>query len=290
MSPKEVLEGAASMTVAPEQADPRGDRRWSLSRRGGFSFGPTLTRVVSLGLALGAWEAYGRAQEHTLSFAPLTTVLGALLRLGQEASFWVAFADTLSSLLIGLGLAIVIGIPLGILMGMSRIIGKMTEPYMNFLLALPMSTLVPIIVVAAGIGRASRILVIFLFAVFDIMFNAFAGMRLVDPRVVAMARSFNSSRRDLFSKVFLPSSLPAVMAGVRLGTGRALIGMVVAELLIVSVGVGKLINGFTARFRAPELFATILVLLFISMMILAVVKKIELRLFKWRPTADGGVE
>ncbi|MPZ22975.1 MAG: ABC transporter permease subunit [Dehalococcoidia bacterium] len=244
---------------------------------------PWAIRLGSLALLLGAWEIYGRAQDNPLSFVPLSEVIPALVDLVQRQEFWSAYQETLVPFIYGWLLAISIGLVLGLLTGTYQTISAIFRPYLAFLQALPMSAVIPVVVIALGIGMTSRVAVVFLFAIADMTINTASGVRYVDRQLVEMARSFGARERSLFLRVLLPGSTPGVMAGVRIATGRAVIGMVVVEFLLVSVGLGRLIGRFQGSFQTAELFATVLALSCFGVILLELVRRFERRLLRWRP-------
>ena len=137
-------------------------------------------------------------------------------------------------------------------------------------------------VILLGIGYPSRVLVVFLFAVVEITLNTAAGVRYVDRDLVEMGRSFKATEWRLFRKVILPASAPGIMAGVRIGTGRAVVGMVVVEILLVAVGVGRLILRYRGRFQSDNLYAVVLSLIIFGIVLLAVARRVERRVSRWK--------
>lgn len=243
---------------------------------------PWVVRSTSMVLLLGVWEFVGRQQETTLFFVPLSHVLGALWELIRTQEFWGAYGQTIIPFLWGWVLALVVGISAGLVIGRFRPILQLTAPYLTFLNALPISTLVPLAVILLGIGYPSRILVVFLFAVVEITLNTAAGVRYVDRDLIEMGRSFKATEWRLFRKVILPASGPGIMAGVRIGTGRAVVGMVVVEILLVAVGVGRLILRYRGRFQSDNLYAVVLSLIIFGIVLLAIAKRVERRVSRWK--------
>jgi ABC-type nitrate/sulfonate/bicarbonate transport system permease component len=243
---------------------------------------PWLFRIGSVGLVLLIWELYGRAQETTLFFVPFTSVVASLWELVRTAEFWDAYRQTFIPFIWGWLLSLVVGIALGLLIGRFRVFEALTRPYVTFLNALPVSTLVPIAVILLGIGYPSRILVVFLFGVIEVTLNTAAGVRYVDRELVEMGESFNGSHWRLFRKVILPAAVPGIMAGVRIGTGRAVVGMVVVEILLVAVGMGRLILRYRGRFQSAELFAVVLALILFGILLQVLARRVERRVSRWK--------
>lgn len=272
-----VVSRRGEMAVEAE-AQPAGSVRGSTAWR----WSPWAFRVGSVGVVLLIWELYGRAQETTLFFVPFTSVLGALWEQVQTAEFWDAYRQTFIPFVWGWLLSLAVGIVLGLLIGRFRTFDALTKPYLTFLNALPVSTLVPVAVILLGIGYASRILVVFLFGVVEVTLNTAAGVRYVNRDLVEMGESFNASQWKLFRKVILPASVPGIMAGVRIGTGRAVVGMVVVEILLVAVGMGRLILRFRGRFQSADLYAVVLALIIFGILLQVVARRIERRASRWK--------
>lgn len=243
---------------------------------------PWVVRSASLLVLVGVWEYVGRQQETSLFFVPISVVAGALWHLIQSGEFWDAYRQTMIPFLWGWVLAMGVGIVVGLIIGRFRVVLALTTPYLTFLNALPVSTLVPVAVILLGIGYPSRVLVVFLFAVVEIILNTAAGVRYVDREMVEMGRSFHGNEWRLFRKVILPASGPGIMAGVRIGTGRAVVGMVVVEILLVAVGVGRLILRFRGRFQSAELYAVVLSLIIFGIALLALARWVERRVSRWK--------
>lgn len=243
---------------------------------------PWVVRSSSMAVLLGVWEIVGRQQETTLFFVPLSQVLASLWELVRTQEFWGAYGQTIIPFLWGWILALAVGIVAGLVIGRFRPILQLTSPYLAFLNALPVSTLVPVAVILLGIGYPSRILVVFLFAVVEITLNTAAGVRYVDRDLIEMGRSFKATEWRLFRKVILPASGPGIMAGVRIGTGRAVVGMVVVEILLVAVGVGRLILRYRGRFQSDNLYAVVLSLIIFGIVLLAIAKRVERRVSRWK--------
>jgi ABC-type nitrate/sulfonate/bicarbonate transport system permease component len=154
---------------------------------------------------------------------------------------------TLRQLVAGFLIALVIAIPVGALMGRFRFVEDVLAPYVNTLFVTPKQALLPIVIVAVGIGFWYRTWIVVLFAVFFPIINTAAGVRYVDRELRETARAFETSRWRMFTRVYLPASAPFVVAGIRLGFGMAMKGMVIAELWILA-GAGKLLETFS---RSP---------------------------------------
>jgi ABC-type nitrate/sulfonate/bicarbonate transport system permease component len=240
---------------------------------------PWTVRIASLLVVGVAWELAGRIWGGIL-FPPLTDVLAALGRLIVDPEVHAALLDSFSAFALGLVAASIVGLVIGAVMGRVDLVGRFGVHYTAFFLAVPMSTLIPVVVVAAGVGLLARATVVFLFAVFEIIWNTYLGVHNVDRAKIEMATSYGARGLRLYGRVLIPAALPAILAGLRLGTGRAFIGMISAELLLASVGLGLLMKRFQSRFQSEELFAVVLLMLLIAAVVIGVMQFIERRLLR----------
>jgi ABC-type nitrate/sulfonate/bicarbonate transport system permease component len=125
----------------------------------------------------------------------------------------------------------------------------------------PMAAIIPLLMMSVGFGLASRVILVTILSIVMVVVNCRAGVRQVDPSLIEMARSFGATERQVWSRILLPGALPAIMTGIRLGVGRAVTGMVIVELLLVSAALGGLILEYRGLFKAPLLYGTIVIIL-----------------------------
>jgi NitT/TauT family transport system permease protein len=238
-------------------------------------------------LRLGSLAAFALGWEllaHTLDSLLLPTFTETLVALGRllaTGRLWEALWISNQAMAIGFALAAVVGVFLGLLMGRWRAVEKFVDPYLNILLVTPMSALIPVIIMAMGLGLASRVAVVFSFAVVIITVNTRAGARMVDPSWIEMAQAFGATERQMWLKVLLRGALAGILTGLRLGMMRAISGMVTVELLLIAVGVGRLILDLQGNFEAAGLYATIIVVVAESVILLLVFKRLERRAAPW---------
>lgn len=244
---------------------------------------PNALRLLSVITLALLWELAGRTGNARL-LPPLSVVATAWLDLLISGQLFQALAISLQALAIGFGLSVLLGVPLGLLMGRYRRLNEFLEIYMTAMLTVPMISFIPFLVIAFGLGLHSRVWIVFLFAFVIIAINTTAGVRNVEPAYTEMARSFGARERDLFIKVILPAALPMIMAGIRLGMGRAVLGMVTSEMILAVVGFGAMLMTFGASFNSPALFATILSIVLLAVALLALIQYLDRRLIPWRTT------
>ena len=228
------------------------------------------------------WEMYARSVDNPLFTPTVSSVWSALTDLLGDGEFWSAYATTLKPFLVGWAAAMVVGLTIGLAVGWNRSLRAVLAPHLSFFNALPVSTLVPVVVIAFGIDLVASATVVFLFAVIDVILTAASGVRYVDRDLIEMGRSFGLNRRKQFRRIVLPGSAPGIAAAVRVGTSRAIVGMVVMELLLVSVGVGKLISRFRDRFDAPSLYAMVVTLAVFALLVNSLMRTLERRAQPWR--------
>jgi NitT/TauT family transport system permease protein len=206
-------------------------------------------------------------------------------------SGYQAFADgsiypdlSLSALefVLGYGLAVIIGVPLGILMGWYRRLNAVLEPFVNALYATPRIALMPLVIIWFGVDLSSKVAIIFLSTVFPILVNTMTGVRTIDRDFVKVARSFGATDGQLFLTVALPSSVPNLLTGLRLGLGHALIGIVVGEMYGASAGIGYMMQMAGSTFQTDRVMVGIIIIAVAGMALTHILKLIEHRFEMWR--------
>ena len=240
-------------------------------------------RISSLITLAAIWEIAGRAGSVHL-LPPLSKVVSAWVELLVTGQLFQALSVSLQSLVLGFLLSVFFGVPLGLLMGRYRRLESFLDIYMTALLTVPMISFIPFLVIAFGLGLQSRVWIVFLFAFVIIAINTAAGVRNVDPSLTEMARSFGARESELFIKVILPAAMPMIMAGIRLGMGRAVLGMVTGEMILAAVGFGAMLMTFSASFNSSALFATLLTIVLLAVVLLALIQSLDRRLMPWRTT------
>ncbi|MGH2628777.1 MAG: ABC transporter permease [Anaerolineales bacterium] len=238
------------------------------------------TAVLSLLGGIAAWEIAGR----TLGLAflpPFSAVVSAGAELVGSAEVRRHLGVSLVSLTIGFGLAVGLGLPAGAVMGRFRKIEHFFDLYLHALLATPSLIYIPILFAWFGVGRATQMAVIFLYAFFVIVANTMAGVRSGDAGLAEMARSFGAGGRQVFFRVVLPGALPLVMAGLRLGMARAMKGMINGEMFIALMGLGALIRTYGGRFDSVRVLGVLLLIVTVAVLGVGLVQVLERRLTRW---------
>jgi NitT/TauT family transport system permease protein len=236
---------------------------------------------LSLIAGIALWEIAGRNTSQAF-LVPFSETLERLWQLIAAGEFIPQFFDSAALFITGFALALVVGTPLGLLLARVRVLRVGIEPYIMTLYATPMVALIPFILSLMGFGFAPKVLVVFLFAVFPVLYNTVEGARSIKPEMIEVARSFRSGEWALWREVMLPYTLPYIMTGVRQAIGRALVGMVAAEFFLSSTGLGQLIMAASQNFDTAGVFASILVIGLIGVGLMRLGLKIERHFARWR--------
>ncbi|HIC82799.1 MAG TPA: ABC transporter permease [Candidatus Marinimicrobia bacterium] len=226
------------------------------------------------------WEILGHLTNPVL-FAPLSRVISEYPELISSGKLPKAMLTTISAMLLGYFTASVTGILFGLWWGRSRFLQDIVEPYLNALYALPRVALIPLVIVWIGIGFWGRFFIIFYGTVFDTMINTYTGVRSTEKTLLEVGKSFGANERNLFLHIIIPYSVPFIMAGLRLGLGRALVGVIVAEMFLQMVGMGGLILVFGETHRIASMLAVVILLSIMGILFTELIKKIERIVAPW---------
>ncbi len=236
---------------------------------------------ISIFAGIALWEIAGRSTSAAF-MVPFSETLVRLWQLVTTGEFIAQFFDSAELFLTGFVLALAVGMPLGLLLARVRVLRIGIEPYIMTLYATPMVALIPFILSMMGFGFAPKVLVVFLFAVFPVLYNTVEGARSIKPELIEVAKSFRSNEWSLWREVLLPYTLPYSMTGVRQAIGRALVGMIAAEFFLSSTGLGQLIMSASQNFDTGGVFASILVIGLIGVGLMRLGLKIEQHFARWR--------
>jgi NitT/TauT family transport system permease protein len=252
---------------------------WKISWGGRRFYLAGLLSVVG-GLLL--WELVSRfLVANTLFLAAPTQIFAAIVALAKTGELWQHLRISAIEFALGYVIASVLGIVLGLAMAESAVMKRVLQPWISGLYATPTIALAPLFILWLGIGVWSKVLVVIFLVLFPVTINTEAGLRTTSDRLIEMLRSFGASPRQIFFKVSLPSAVPFILAGLKLGIGRGLIGVVVAELFGSRAGLGRLISASADAFNMPELFAGVVVLAVAGIVMTAGFTWLEGRLVPW---------
>jgi ABC-type nitrate/sulfonate/bicarbonate transport system permease component len=236
---------------------------------------------LSLAAGIAVWEIAGRSTSAAF-MVPFSHTIARLWELIASGQFLPQLLDSAELFLTGFVIALAIGTPLGLLLARVPALRVGIEPYIMTLYATPMVALIPFILSMMGFGFVPKVLVVFLFAVFPVLYNTIEGARSIKPELIEVAKSYRSTEWSLWREVMLPYTLPYIMTGVRQAIGRALVGMVAAEFFLSSTGLGQLIAAASQNFDTAGVFASILVIGVIGVGLMRLGLAIEQHFARWR--------
>ncbi|MEI5098391.1 ABC transporter permease subunit [Streptomyces sp. PmtG] len=268
--------GRGGTQAGPRTARPPGPLRRRLDRKLTY-------QLLTFAVFATAWELYATARGGLL-LPRFTETLRATIGLLGDAELWRALYVSNQALALGFALAVVVGVPVGAALGRFRLLERYADVYLNILLVTPVAAVIPLLVMSVGVGLTSRVALVAAFSVVMVIVNSRAGIRQVDPALIEMARSFGADERWIWRWVLLPGALPAIMTGVRLGLGRAVTGMVLVELLMVSDGLGGLILTYRGLLKAPPLYGTIAIIVAEALLLVSAARWAERGLTGWNRT------
>jgi ABC-type nitrate/sulfonate/bicarbonate transport system permease component len=269
--------------VAPAQADNVAAPARSLWRR----IEPTALGTGSIVVLLLAWQFlpdFVPMKAGTkLFFTVPSHVAGTLWKMFATGSVWAPLGVSATAFGIGLGLAILAGLPLGVLLGRSNTLNAMFDPFITAFNATPRLVFLPLLMLWFGIGLWSKVAIVFLGALFPLLINTYEGVRNADKLLINVVRSFGASEWDIARLVVVPNSLPFIVVGLRLAIGRAILGVVVAEFFGAEDGLGVVMVRAASGFKVDVVFAGLIIFAGLSLLMTGLVKLLENRMSRWRP-------
>ena len=207
-------------------------------------------------------------------------------RLGQMVSsgeIWEHMAASGTAFGLGGLMALTVGIPLGLAVGWYRRLGYAVEPFLSAYNATPQVVFIPLLIIWVGTGLFTKVLIIAMVTFIPLTMSAIAAVKTTDARLLKVAKSFGSSDWQRFRDIILPTSVPFLLSGLRLGVGRGMVGVVVGEIYASSAGIGYLINASGAAFQTDRVFVGILAIAVVGLLLTWAIYGIEHRVERWRP-------
>jgi len=236
---------------------------------------------LSLLGGLAIWEIAGRNTSPAF-LVPLSTTLQSLFAMTQSGELVAATESSLLLFFTGFIAAVIIGMPLGLLFARIQLLREALDVYIMILYATPMVALIPFILSLMGFGFWPKVLVVFLFAVFPVLYNTIEGARSLKPELIEVARAYRSSEWALWREVMVPYTLPFTMTGVRQAIGRGLVGMIAAEFFLSATGLGALIMTASQSFDTAGVFAATLIIGLLGVALSWIGTRLEIRFARWR--------
>lgn len=244
------------------------------------------SKLGSLVVVALAWQLIG-TQVNPLFVSYPTAIWNAFVRMVARDQLWPAFIDTMKPMALGYLIAILIGIPIGILLGRYRIVESVGGMYVTAGYATPLVALIPLFVLWFGLGFAVKAFVVLVMSVFPIIINTWSGAKLVPKSLIEVGKSFVASPPTVLRKIVLPATIPYIMTGLRLGLGRAVIGVVIAEFFTAIGGLGGIIINSQQRFDTASMMVPILILLALGVGLTAALGYLESKVAPWQTAISG---
>jgi NitT/TauT family transport system permease protein len=241
-------------------------------------------RCTSLAIVLTLWQVFGANVDPVLFTTP-SKIAAAAVTMIASGELWTYLWPSLVVLAIGLTLAAIIGIAIGLLLARFWVLDVAFGVYITFLYSTPSVALVPLIVLWAGFETTAKVVILFLFAFFPMTINTYQGVKNVDNKLIEVGRAFRCSEAQLWTNIVLPGALPFIVTGLRLAVGRGLIGMVLADLYTAISGIGYLIVRTASTYQVDKMFVPIMTLGLLGVTLTALLRLLEIKVAPW--TAAG---
>ncbi|HWP24782.1 MAG TPA: ABC transporter permease [Xanthobacteraceae bacterium] len=252
---------------------------------------PTALGAGSIAVLLAVWELIPHlvtvSAGTRLFFTTPSQIAGTLWTMFATGSVWVPLGVSASGFALGLALAIVVGLPLGILIGRSKTLNAMFDPFITAFNATPRLVFLPLVVLWFGLGLWSKVVIVFIGALFPILINTYEGVRNADKVLINVVRAFGAKEWDIARLVVMPNAAPYIVAGLRLAIGRAVLGVVVAEFFGSEAGLGVMMVQASGQYKVDVVFAGLIIFAGLSLLMTGLVQLLENRLSRWRPQPQG---
>jgi ABC-type nitrate/sulfonate/bicarbonate transport system permease component len=242
-----------------------------------------LLRIASFLVVMVAWEVLGR-QVAPLFMSYPSAIIRSAVEMSTDGELAAAFLESLKTLLLGFGISAVLGIAWGLAIGRYRAIEAMSDWLVNALYATPLVAIIPLVILWFGLGFSAKLFIVIILAIFPILINTASGVRNVSEQLIDVGTAFAATEREIFVKIIFPAALPYMMTGLRLGIGRAIIAMVVAEFFTAITGLGALIVKYGDQYDTASMFVPILVLMALGIVLTAIVRRAEAWIAPWKTT------
>jgi NitT/TauT family transport system permease protein len=239
-------------------------------------------RAASVLATLAVWEWYGRGI-NPIFFSYPTAIVVAVPELITSGELPKALLASLAPFAVGWAAAITLGIAVGLLMGRYRALDALLDAQVTALYSTPTVALIPLFILWLGLGFPAKVAIIFLSAFFPVAVNAYGGVKSVPPDLIDVGRVERAREDQIFRKIIVPASLPFVMTGIHLSVGRAVVGMVVAEMFTAITGLGGSIVRYSSLYRMDRLLVVVIVLAAMGILLTHFTRWLERRLMPWRP-------
>jgi NitT/TauT family transport system permease protein len=243
--------------------------------------------VISLVILIGIWQIFGRDINPIFGSYPSAIAI-AFWHLLISGDLLRALFSSLQAFAAGYLLSIVVGVPLGLIIGRSRILENGIGVYITAGNAMPLVAFVPLLVLWFGLGFMVKAAIVFLMSVFPICINTWLGVKAVPKTLIEVGRSLVAPNSVIIRRIVLPATLPYIMTGIKLAVGRAVVAMVIAEFFTAISGLGGIIINSANNFDTATMFVPIFVLMFLATLLNGLVSIIERRVAPWQFELSDG--
>jgi len=254
-----------------------------MARRGGAAWVVTVASVTFL---LLLWQYFGRNINPVFGSYP-SEIARAFVELAKSGKLMAALLESIQPFFAGYGLAILIGVPLGLLIGRFRVMEAALGIYVTAGYAMPLVALVPLLVLWLGLGFKVKVAVVFLMSVFPICINTWLGVNAVPKTLIEVGKSFVAPDSVILRRIILPATLPYIMAGIRLAVGRAVVAMVIAEFFTTISGLGAIIINSANNFDTATMFVPIVLLMVMAIGLNSLIGLTERLVAPWQAEIAG---
>ena len=240
--------------------------------------------LLSFVVVFGGWELVGRSI-NPLLFAPPSEVIRQFRELMVSGDLMEAARITVQALFLGYFLAVIVGIPFGVLMGAWTRLGDILQPYLYAIFSTPRVVVVPLIVVWFGIGFEARLFLVFFWSMIAISVNTAQGVRHARPDLIEVAQSFQANRMQMARHVLIPGAIPFVVSGLRIGAERAIVGVIIGEMFLQIVGLGGVITKGSTELLPAKMLCAVAVIAVLGTIIVTSLDTFEKRFQSWKGKA-----
>jgi NitT/TauT family transport system permease protein len=232
------------------------------------------------------WQLLGPTINPVFGSYPSEIAL-AFVDLVKTGKLWTALLESVQPFVVGYGLAILIGVPLGLVIGGSRVTEAALGIYVTAGYAMPLIALVPLLVLWLGLGFKVKVATVFLMSIFPICINTWLGVTAVPKTLIEVGKSFVAPNSVILRRIILPATLPYIMAGIRLAVGRAVVAMVIAEFLTSISGLGAIIINSANNFDTATMFVPVLLLMVMAIGLNSLIGLVERLVAPWQAEIAG---
>jgi len=242
--------------------------------------------LASVCCMLALWEIFGRDVNPVFGSYP-SAIAVAFWELVFSGQLWSALSQSLQPFVVGYGLAIVVGIPVGLVIGRFRTAEAAFGIYITAGYAMPLVALVPLLILWLGLGFKVKVAVVFLMSLFPICINTWLGVTAVPKTLIEVGKSFVASNFVILRRIILPATVPYIMAGIRLAVGRAVVAMVIAEFFTTISGLGAVIINSANNFDTATMFVPIIILMLMAVGLNTLIGIVEHKVAPWQAEIAG---